>query len=400
MAIRAGHLLRDRYELTERIAVGGMGEVWRARDRLLGRTVAAKVLREDLVGDEASLARLRAEARNASAVVHPNVAVLLDYGEQDGGGFLVMEHVTGEPLSAVLGREGTLPPKRLLPILAQCAHGLHATHEAGVIHRDVKPSNVLLTPDGTVKLTDFGISLGIDQPALTAAGMVMGTAQYLPPELAMGKPARPAGDIYALGVIAYEALTGRRPFTGTTQVDIAMAHVTTPLPPLPDDVPAPVRELVTAMLAKDPADRPSSAADLARRVELLLDDDGAGRAVTEQPPSPSALPARAAVPDEDAATDPAGVPGVPVPWLTAETVAPGPGPAAGTRRRERRRSRWSRPTWAELSADRRWLVAVGVGVVLIIVLALTLGTLALGGDQPASSTPETRPADRLTVRNP
>src|SRR5690606_22571896 len=254
--IRAGHLLKERYELTSRIAVGGMGEVWRAHDRLLGRTVAAKVLREDLVDDDASLARLRAEARNASGVVHPNVAVVLDYGEQDGGGFLVMEYVPGEPLSRLLARERTLPPHRLLPVLAQCARGLQAVHDAGVVHRDVKPSNVLLTPDGTVKLTDFGISLGVDQPALTAAGMVMGTAQYLPPELAMGRPAQPAGDIYALGVIAYEALAGRRPFTGATQVDIAMAHVTTPLPPLPDGVPPPVRELVSAMLAKDPADRP------------------------------------------------------------------------------------------------------------------------------------------------
>src|SRR5690625_3152021 len=210
MAIRAGHLLRDRYELTSRIAVGGMGEVWRAHDRLLGRTVAAKVLRQDLVGDTASLARLRAEARNASGVVHPNVAVVLDYGERDGSGFLILEYVPGEPLSKVLGRERTLPPHRLLPLLAQCAHGLHAAHEAGVVHRDVKPSNVLITPDGTVKLTDFGISLGTGQPALTAAGMVMGTAQYLAPELALGRPASPACDIYALGVVAYESLLGRR----------------------------------------------------------------------------------------------------------------------------------------------------------------------------------------------
>ena len=284
MAIRAGHLLRERYELTERIAVGGMGEVWRARDLLLGRTVAAKVLREDLLGDAASLARLRAEARNASGVVHPNVAVLLDYGEQDGGGFLVMEYVPGEPLSQVLEREHTLAPARLLPILAQCAEGLHAAHRAGVVHRDVKPSNILVMADGTAKLTDFGISLGTGQPALTAAGMVMGTAQYLPPELAMGRPARPAGDVYALGVIAYEALAGRRPFTGTTQVDIAMAHVSTPLPPLPGDVPPVVRELVTAMLAKDPAERPDSAATVARRMrDVVTGEDAAPTAAGRRP---------------------------------------------------------------------------------------------------------------------
>ncbi|WP_251839106.1 serine/threonine-protein kinase [Oceanitalea stevensii] len=355
MAIRPGHLLRERYELTERIAVGGMGEVWRAQDLLLGRTVAAKVLREDLLGDAASLARLRAEARNASGVVHPNVAVLLDYGEQDGGGFLVMEYVPGEPLSELLERDRTLSPQRLLPVLAQCAEGLHAAHQAGVVHRDVKPSNILVMADGTAKLTDFGISLGAGQPALTAAGMVMGTAQYLPPELAMGRPARPAGDVYALGVIAYEALAGRRPFTGNNQVDIAMAHVTTPLPPLPDDVPPPVRELVTAMLAKDPAERPVSAAAVARRMRELVAADV---------PSPTPDVAR-----------------------SSGDAAPPPEPR-----------RWRRPTWAELAADRLWLTVVGAGLALAAVLALTLGTLALGGDQPSGSSPETR-ADRLTVRN-
>ncbi|WP_324650195.1 serine/threonine-protein kinase [Georgenia sp. H159] len=367
MAIRARHVLRGRYELTERIAVGGMGEVWRATDLLLGRTVAAKVLREDLVGDDVSLARLRAEARNASGVVHPNVAVVLDYGEQDGGGFLVMEYVPGEPLSALLDRDGALPPERLVPLLVQCARGLHAVHRAGVVHRDVKPSNVLITPRGTVKLTDFGISLGTGQPALTAAGMVMGTAQYLPPELAMGKPARPAGDIYALGIIAYEALAGRRPFTGATQVDIAMAHVTTPLPPLPGHVPGPVRDLVTAMLAKDPADRPDSAEVVAQRLEQLMTDDTAEvpTPAAPLPPTEGSLP----VPDE-------------------------------SRRRRRPAPAWRWPTWAELAADRLWLTAVGVGLGLILVLALTLGTLAMGGGAPASNAPETRPADRLTVRNP
>lgn len=370
MVIRAGHVLRGRYELTERIAVGGMGEVWQATDLLLGRTVAAKVLRGDLVGDTASLARLRAEARNASGVVHPNVAVVLDYGEQDGGGFLVMEYVPGEPLSALLDREGTLAPERLLPLLVQCARGLHAVHRAGVIHRDVKPSNVLITPRGTVKLTDFGISLGTGQPALTAAGMVMGTAQYLPPELAMGKPARPVGDIYALGIIAYEALAGRRPFTGTNQVDIAMAHVTTPLPPLPQHVPGPVRDLVTAMLAKDPAERPASADVVALRMEQLSADDVSPEGSDVTSPAPVSSP--------------------------ADGTAPG---RSGSPRRRPPSRRWRRPTWAELAADRVWLTAVGVGLGLILVLALTLGTLALGGSPPASSAPETRPADRLTVRN-
>lgn len=269
MTPERGLVLGERYTLTERIAVGGMGEVWKAVDTRTGTTVAAKVLRAELVGDERFLRRLRAEARNSSGLRHPNLAALLDHGEQRGSGYLVMELVPGETLADVLEREGRLPASRAIPLLAQAARGLGAVHAAGVVHRDVKPANILLTPDGRVKLTDFGISLGTDQPAMTAAGMVMGTAQYLPPEQAMGNPARPNGDVYALGVVAYEMLVGRRPFTGATEVDIAFAHVREPVPPMPADIPAPVRALVEAMLAKDPAARPAPAARLAERLEEL-----------------------------------------------------------------------------------------------------------------------------------
>ncbi|WP_241680812.1 serine/threonine-protein kinase [Pseudactinotalea suaedae] len=254
----------------DRIAVGGMGEVWRAADLHLDRMVAAKVLRAEFAGDTSFLARMRAEARNAAGLSHINVTAMYDYGEQSGAGYLIMELVEGEPMSDMLSRERTLAPGQLLPILAQTARGLHAAHMAGVVHRDVKPSNLLITRDGTVKITDFGIALGANQAPMTAAGMVMGTAQYLPPEQAMGKAAQGVGDIYALGVIAYEALVGRRPFTGATQVDIAFAHVNQPVPQMPERVDPRVRDVVMSMLDKDPERRPRSGASLARILDDLL----------------------------------------------------------------------------------------------------------------------------------
>lgn len=264
-----GLRLGDRYVLQERIAIGGMGEVWIAWDDHLHRQVGAKVLRAEYVGEKTFLDRLRTEARNAARLSHQNIAAMYDYGEQAGSGFLIMELVHGEPLSTLLEHEGTLDAAQLLPVLAQAARALHTAHLGGVVHRDIKPANILLTAEGYVKLTDFGISLGANQPAMTAAGMVMGTAQYLPPEQAMGRPATGAGDIYALGVVAYEALVGARPFTGDSQVDIAFAHVNQPLPPLPEDLDERVREIVVQMLAKHPEQRPRSGASLARALEEL-----------------------------------------------------------------------------------------------------------------------------------
>ncbi|NUS41425.1 MAG: serine/threonine protein kinase, partial [Terrabacter sp.] len=228
-----GLALGERYRLTRRIAIGGMGEVWVADDGYLGREVAVKVLREEYTGNEDFLRRLRTEARNSAALSHPNIAQMYDYGEQDGAGFLVMELVLGEPLADLLEREPVVAPRKLLPILAATARGLHHAHLAKVVHRDVKPGNILLEHGGSVKITDFGVSLAANQAPMTATGMVMGTAQYLSPEQAVGQPATAASDVYALGVVAYEATAGKRPFTGSTPVDIAVAHVNAPVPPLP-----------------------------------------------------------------------------------------------------------------------------------------------------------------------
>ena len=262
--------LQGRYQLLERIALGGMGEVWRATDLRSGRVVAAKILRPELAGDEIFLTRLRAEATNSRGLRHPNLAVVLDAGERDGSGWIIMELVQGRALSDIIAEKGTLPPAQILPILAQVARALQVVHDSGVIHRDVKPSNILINREGLAKLTDFGISTGVNQRPLTATGMVMGTAQYLAPEQAMGNMATAAGDLYALGIIAYEALVGHRPFTGTTQVDIAFAHVNEPVPPLPASIPAEVSDMVMDLLAKKPADRPRTAREVARRLDRIV----------------------------------------------------------------------------------------------------------------------------------
>lgn len=267
--IGANTVLNDRYRLVSILATGGMGVIWRGWDKRSQNVVAVKVLKEELIGQATFLARLRAEATNAARLHHPNLAAVFDWGETDGQGWIVMELVEGRPLSDILAGGQILTWEQLAPILIQIANGLQASHEAHVIHRDVKPSNILVSDKGVAKLTDFGISLAPRAEALTAAGMVMGTAQYLPPEQAMGETATALGDIYALGVIAYEALAGKRPFTGPTQVDIAMSHVKDPVPPLPETVNSQVAALIYQMLEKDPRLRPQSAKQLAEAIQAL-----------------------------------------------------------------------------------------------------------------------------------
>lgn len=262
-----------RYELQSRIAIGGMGEVWEATDHVIGRTVAIKILKDEYMGDPGFLERFRAEARHAALVNHEGIASVFDYGEENGSAFLVMELVPGEALSTILERDGSLSADKTLDIVAQTASALQAAHAAGLVHRDIKPGNLLITPDGRVKITDFGIARIADQVPLTATGQVMGTVQYLSPEQASGHPASPATDTYSLGIVAYECLAGKRPFTGESQVAIAMAQINEQPPPLPTTVPVPVQNLVMAMIAKKPADRPSSSATVARAATALRRGD-------------------------------------------------------------------------------------------------------------------------------
>lgn len=266
-------MLGGRYELTSRIAIGGMGEVWRGRDTVLAREIAAKIMKEEYLSDQTFLDRFRAEARSMGAVSDPGIAGVFDYGEENGSPYLVMEYVPGEALSAILDRNGGMPERDVLDVGAQAAQALHAAHRSGVVHRDVKPGNILITPDFRVKITDFGIARVADQAPLTKTGQVMGTAQYLAPEQATGKGSIPKSDIYSLGIIMYEALAGVRPFTGESQVEIAIAQVNRHHPPLPDTVSEPVRRLVDAMLAKNPDDRPDSGQAVATAARALLAGD-------------------------------------------------------------------------------------------------------------------------------
>ncbi|MFD5224063.1 protein kinase [Microbacterium sp. NPDC058342] len=262
-----------RYELQSRIAIGGMGEVWEATDHVIGRTVAIKILKDEYMGDPGFLERFRAEARHAALVNHEGIASVFDYGEENGSAYLVMELVPGEALSTILERDGALSADKTLDIVAQTASALQAAHAAGLVHRDIKPGNLLITPDGRVKITDFGIARIADQVPLTATGQVMGTVQYLSPEQASGHAASPATDVYSLGIVAYECLAGKRPFTGESQVAIAMAQINEQPPPLAATVPIPVQNLVMAMIAKKPADRPSSAATVSRAAQALRRGD-------------------------------------------------------------------------------------------------------------------------------
>ncbi len=291
-------LLGDRYALVERIAVGGMGEVWRAQDRLLGRLVAVKTLKPEYLGDDDFRARFRAEAQHAGRLSHPGIAAVHDFGEDDDRAWLVMELVEGEPLSGLLRREGALSVDRALDVVAQTAAALQAAHDGGVVHRDVKPGNLLVRPDGVVKVTDFGIASATDAVPLTRTGHVVGTAYYLSPEQAAGRSGSPASDVYSLGVVAYECLVGARPFPGDNAVAVALAHLQTPPPELPATLPAAVRALVERALAKDPADRYGSAAELAAEALAIrerLDGDGLAEIAV-------APPAGARAPEADAPT--------------------------------------------------------------------------------------------------
>ena len=368
----AGMTFGGRYELQSRIAIGGMGEVWQATDLVIGRLVAIKILKDEYLGDPGFLERFRAEARHAALVNHEGIANVYDYGEEEGSAYLVMELVPGEPLSAVIEREKTLSIDKVLDIIAQTSAALQAAHSAGLVHRDIKPGNMLITPEGRVKITDFGIARIADQVPLTATGQVMGTVQYLSPEQASGHPASPSTDIYSLGIVAYECLAGKRPFTGESQVAIAMAQINEEPPPLPDTIAEPVRNLVYSCIAKKPADRPASSANLARAAQALRRGDlqGAAAAVpgvlgtTTTPLDATVVMPRTA---ETGATTVLNIPDAPEPVQSTD---------------KKKRSPW---TWPLIA-----LIGVLVLVLIGAVVALTSG----------GNSPEPKPTDTTQSASP
>jgi eukaryotic-like serine/threonine-protein kinase len=354
--------LLGRYRLESVLADGGMGRVWRAQDLRLQRSVAVKILRTDLTGDATSLSRFRAEAQCAALLDHPHIATVHDYGEtvaMDSGtplAYLVMELVDGESLSDLLARRGRLDASDTMRIIGQTAAALAAAHAAGVVHRDVKPGNVLVTPDLDVKITDFGIAQSASSVPLTGTGQVIGTAQYMSPEQAAGGKATPASDVYALGVVAYECLAGRRPFEGRSSAQVALQQIQDMPPPLPPTVPDDVRRLVEQAMAKDPAARFPGGAALRDAIDRLA-----------APGSPVAADRR-----------PTAV--MAAQSLARTTVATAPAPTAGAPTAQTRRL-------AAPSIDRRGrhqpgsaLLRGAAAITLSVVVAVVAALGSIGGE--------------------
>ena len=263
-----GLLLGGRYRLDHRVASGGMADVWSAEDDVLQRRVAVKVMRPDPGHEELFALRFRDEALHSAALIHTNIATLFDYGEDDDLAFLVMELVDGKPLSVLVREQGRIEPDQVRSILGQCALALGFAHEAKVVHRDVKPANILVREDGLVKLTDFGIARAVDASGHTRAGDLLGTPSYISPEQALGRAATGASDLYALGVVGHELLCGTKPFDKPTPIATAMSHIHEPPPPLPDDVPEDLAGVIEDLLAKEPRERPENARAVAVRLGL------------------------------------------------------------------------------------------------------------------------------------
>lgn len=275
-----GTLLGKRYRILERVGGGGMALVYRAEDIYLGRPVAVKVLRSQFGADEEFVRRFRREAQSAASLSHPNIVAIYDVGEEEDLYYIVMELVEGRTLKSRIQEEGPLPVDEAARIAIEILDALEHAHQHHIVHRDIKPHNILLTKSGRVKVTDFGIARAVTTDTVTNTGSIMGSAHYFSPEMARGQPAGVKSDLYSLGVVLYEMLTGRVPFQGESPISVALKHVQEEvLPPaaLNGDLPAELQDVVLRALEKDPADRYESALAMRRDLERFLADYRAGR---------------------------------------------------------------------------------------------------------------------------
>ncbi|MGW3657230.1 protein kinase domain-containing protein [Streptomyces sp. NPDC005151] len=378
-------LIAGRYWLHDPIGRGAMGEVWRGSDETLGRPVAVKLLLAQ-ESDPTAASRFRLEAQTAGRLNHPHVVSVLDFGEQEGRLFLVMELVDGDSLAGLLSATAPPPAESVARIAAQAAAGLAAAHQQSIVHRDIKPANLLLDADGTLKIGDFGIARFLDDPAaaLTATGQIIGTSLYLAPERALGKPAVPASDMYSLGCVLYQLLTGRPPFQADTAIAILHQHLdATPVPPrdLGIVLPPAFENYLLGLLTKQPEDRPTA--------QQMTDWFAAGAWQGHPEPLPSPLPAPVA---RFVQGSPLPEPGPATTYvLPAATV-----PAGGRGRRERQQ-------WAgevRRLVGRRPRLLGTLAAALVFLAAMLLGMNLFAPERSSADTPQADPTTRTTSPAP
>lgn len=272
--IQKGQKINERYEIIRSIGEGGMANVYLAFDTILNRNVAVKILRGDLANDEKFVRRFQREAISASSLNHPNIVEMYDVGEDDGKYFIVMEYLEGETLKSLIKRRGALTLSEVIDIMLQLTAGLACAHESYIIHRDIKPQNVVILEDGTVKITDFGIAMALNSNELTQTNSVMGSVHYLPPEQANGDGATIQSDIYSAGILMYELITGKLPFKGENAVEIAIKHMKEQIPSIVDErpeIPQSVENIILRACAKNPKNRYTSANEMHEDLRTCLD---------------------------------------------------------------------------------------------------------------------------------